>query len=116
MTSVASRFKDALWSMRRAFGMEADIDPIISYVAFDRELDETKVFITYPRRVPEHFQSALLARIQEIVRQYEHYRLVKKGYHRVIKGIQFLENVVRVGFDGCLLIEDANDGFRLELK
>ena len=116
MTSVGSRFKDALWSLRRAFGMEADLDRIISYVAFDRELDESKVFITYPRRVPEHFQSALLARIREIVRQYERYRLTKKGYHKIIKGVRFLENVVRVGFDGCCLSEDANDGFRLELK
>ncbi len=116
MTPVASRFKDALWSLRRAFGMEADLDRIISYVAFDRELDENKVFLTYTRRVPEHFQSALLTRIREIVRQYEHYRLMKKGYHRVIKGVRFLEEVARVGFDGCVLIEDKNDGFRLELK
>lgn len=116
MTSVASRFKDALWSIRRAFGMEADIDRIINFVVFDRDLDETKIFLTYPRRVPEHFQSALLARIREIVRQYEHYRRSKKGYHKIIKGIRFLENVVRVGADGCCLSEDKNDGFRLELK
>ena len=116
MTSVASRFKDALWSIRRAFGMESDLDRIISYVAFDRELDESKVFITYPRRIPEDFRSALLARIREIVRQYEHYRLMKKGYHRVIKGVRFLENVVHVGADGCCLSEDKNDGFRLGLK
>lgn len=116
MTSVASRFKDALWSIRRAFGMEADIDRIIPFVVFERELDETKVFLTYPRRIPEHFQSALLARIREIVRQYDCYRRTKKGYHKIIKGIIFLENVVRVGFDGCVLVEDKNDGFRLELK
>ena len=116
MTSIASRFKDALWSVRRAFGMEADIDRIISFVVFERELDETKVFLTYPRRIPEHFQSALLARIREIVRQYDYYRRSRKGYHKVVKGIIFLENVVRVGFEGCSLVEDKNNGFRLELK
>lgn len=116
MTSVASRFKDALWSLRRAFGMEADIDRIISYVVFDRDLDESKIFLAYPRRTPEDFRSALLVRIKEIVRQYERYRCTKKGYHKIVKGIVFLENVVRVGADGCCLSEDKNDGFRLELK
>ncbi len=116
MTSVASRFKDALWSLRRAFGMEADLDRIISYVAFDRELDETKIFLTFSRRTPEHFQSALLARIREIVCQYDCYRRTKKGYHKIIKGVRFLEEVARNGFDGCYLSEDKNDGFRLELK
>ncbi|MCK5602730.1 hypothetical protein KAR91_12695 [Candidatus Pacearchaeota archaeon] len=116
MTNIASRFKDALWSIRRAFGMEPDLDRIINFVAFDRDLDETKVFITYPRRIPEDFRSALLARIREIVRQYDRYRCSKKGYHRVVKGIMFLENVARVGADGCCLSEDKNDGFRLELK
>ena len=116
ITKVAGRFKDALWSVRHALGMEAELDRIIRYVAFNHDLDETKVFPNYPRRVPGHFQSALLAHIREIVRQYERYRETGKGYHKVIKGVQFLENVARVGFDGCCLSEDKNDGFRLELK
>ncbi len=116
ITKIAGRFKDALWSVRHALGMEADLDRIIRYVAFNHDLDETKVFLTFSRRTPEHFQSALLTCIREIVRQYERYRETKKGYHKVIRGVQFLENVARVGFDGCILVEDKNDGFRLELK
>ena len=115
MIPIAFRFRDALWSIRREFGMETDIDRIISFIVFDRKFNED-MFITYPKRVPEDFRSALLARIRDIVRQYYAYRLTKKGYHRVLKGIYFLENVVRYGFKGCLLIEDKAGSFRLALR
>lgn len=115
MTSIATRFRDALWSIKREFGMEADIDRIISFVVFERDFNEN-ILIAYPKRIPEDFKMALLARIQQIVRQYWAYRQTKKGYHRVVKGILFLENVARYRFDGCQLVEDKIVGWQLELK
>lgn len=119
MLPITSRLKDAIWSIRREFGLENDLDRIILFLVRDENLSPEqldKVFIVYPKRVPEDYKSALLARIQQIVRQYYAYRLTKKGYHRILKGIYFLENVIRFGFEGCLLVEDKIVGFQLELR
>ena len=119
MLPIASRLKDAVWSIRQAFGLENDLDRIIPFLVRDENLSPERldqVFIVYPKRVPEDYKSALLARIQQIVRQYYVYRLTKKGYHKILKGIYLLENVVRHGFGGCRLVEDKVVGFQLELK
>ena len=119
MLPIASRLKDALWSLRRRYGMENDLDRILPFIVFERDLNRDQLedlFVTRSRRVPEDFKSALLARIQQIVRYYWAYRETHKGYHKVLKGIIFLENVTRFGFEGCRLIEDENTGYQLELK
>jgi len=119
MISVANRLKDAIWSIRRRFGLETDIDRVFPFIAFDRGLNRDQLedlFIVYPKRTPEDFNSALIIRIQKIVRRYWEYRLNHKGYHRVLKDIFFLEKVVRYGYEGCRLIEDADVGFVLQLK
>ena len=115
MTLIASRFKDVLWSLQREFGMKTDIDRIISFIVFDRKFDED-IFITYPVRIPEDFKSALLARIREITRQYWRYQQTRKGYHKILKGILFLEAVARHRFVGCRLVEDKAGSFQLELR
>ncbi|KKM07112.1 hypothetical protein LCGC14_1737220 [marine sediment metagenome] len=119
MPAIASRLKDVLWSLRRRFGMEADLDRIIPYVAFERTLTRSEVenlFPIYPKRVPEEFKSALLDRVQQMIREYQRYQETRKGYHRVLKGMKFLEKVAGLGFEGCCLIFNKNTGFRLELK
>lgn len=95
--------------------MEADIDRLVSFIVFDREFGED-IFITYPIRIPEDFKSALLARIREVTRHYWRYHQTRKGYHKILKGLFFLEAVARHRFEGCLLVEDKNKGFQLELK
>jgi len=119
MTSIAVRLKDALWSLRRRYGMESDIDRIIPFLVFERELTQDQLeslFTTYSRHTPEDFKSALIIRIQQIVRHYWQYNRVHEGYHKVLKGIRFLENVVRFGFEGCRLIHTHSVGYQIELK
>ena len=119
MLPVTSRLKDVLWTLRQQIGIEADVDRIIPYLAFEKNLDQDQLenlFITHPVRTPEAWKPALLARIREIVRYYWSYRTTRKGYHKVLKGIIFLENVARQGFDGCKLVFDKNTGYRLEVK
>lgn len=119
MTPVASRLKDALWSIRCRYGMENDIDRIIPFLVFDRDLSRTELedlLVDYPKRPPADFKSALLAQIQKTIRVYWFYRVNRKGYHKVLKGIYFLEHVVRYGFEGCCLIFDADTGYYIELK
>lgn len=119
MTAIASRLKDALWSLRRHYGMETDIDRIIPYIVFEWNLSEAalnNLFVVYPRRIPEDFRAALIARIQQIIRQYRRYRQDKKGYHKVLKDVIFLENVARRGFEECVLTPDKIVGYRLELR
>ncbi len=119
MTKVASRLKDTLWSLRRRFGMENDLDRFFACIVFERELTEDQfenLFVSYPKRVPANFISTLLAQVCNTVRVYRKYCLTRKGYHRVIKGIVFLENVVRVGALGCVVVPDSVTGYRLELK
>jgi len=99
--------------------MGNDLDRIRKPIVFEQNLTQDQIdglFVTYPKRTPEDFKSALLARIQQIVRQYYIYRATKKGYHKVRKGISFLENVARYQFGGCILVEDKINGFQLELK
>lgn len=115
MTPVSSRMKDALWSIRRQYGMESDLDRIIKFIVFDQNFTEN-LFVDYPTRIPEVFTSALLARIRQTIREYWTYRQTRKGYHKVIKGIIFLEDVARYGFEGCQLVPDKNTGYVLELK
>ena len=99
--------------------MKTDLDRILRFVVFDRDLDENQLedlFATYPGRIPEDFGSALLERIRQITRQYWSYRRVRKGYHKVLRGIIFLENVARFGYEGCQLFHDSRFGWRLEVK
>lgn len=119
MLPITSRLKDAIWSIRREFGLENDLDRIIPFLAFDKPLSLTQlndIFIIYPKRTPEDFPSALLAKIHQIMRQYVVYRSTKQGYYRILKGAMFLENVIRKGFVGCVLVEDKVSGFQLELR
>lgn len=119
MLPVTSRLKDALWSIRREFGLGNDLDRIIPFIIRDEAMSSDRLdglFVAYPKRVPEDYISALLARIQRIVRQHEAYRSTRKGYHKVLKGVYFLENVARYRFDGCVLVKDKIVGWRLELK
>ncbi len=116
---ITTRLNDALWSLRREFGMETDIDRICRATRFKQTLSPEQIddlFISYPKRVPEDFKSALIARIQEIVRMYWAYRVDQKGFHKLRKGILFLENVARFRFAGCRLVEDKVTGFQLEIK
>jgi len=119
MLPITSRLKDALWSIRREFELGNDLDRIIRCIIFDNDISQDRLdslFVSYPKRVPEDFVSALLARIQQIVRQYWAYCSTHKGYHKVLKGIYFLENVARYRFDKCILIEDKIYGFKLDLR
>ena len=119
MLPIATRLKDALWSVRQRHGMESDIDRIIPYLVFEQNLSEDalgNLFVDYPKRVPEDFKLALIAQIQQIVRLYWQYQQTRKGYHKILKGVIFLENVVRYGFEGCRLIFDKNTGYHLELR
>ncbi len=119
MSQPAHRLRDALGSIRRRYGMETDLDRIIGFLVFNKVLTEEQLndlFIAYPTRVPEDFKSALLARIQKIIRQYWNYQRDKTGYHKIIRGVRFLENVARHGFGGCRLRPDKLVGYRLELK
>ena len=119
MLSVSSRLKDVLWSIRRLYGLEAAIDRVLPFIVFERNLNRDQLnmlFATYPRRVPEDFKAALLARIQEIVYLYWEYRRTNKGYHKVLRSMLFLEAVARHGFEKCTLTPDKTGSFRLELK
>ena len=91
MLPVTSRLKDAVWSVRRRYGMESDIDRIIPYLAFDghftNEDQLNKLLVTYPKRTPEDFKAATIILIQDTVRAYWSYRQTQKGYHRILKGI-----------------------------
>ena len=119
MTSVASRLKDALWSVRRKFGMESDIDRLIPYLAFEREVSDDQfnaLFATYPKRIPEAFKPALFAHIKLTMRLYYQYRRFKRQYHKLITAIAFIENVVRYGFEKCNLVPDNTVGYKLQLK
>ena len=117
--SIASRFKDAVWSTRQRFKLAHDLDRIISYLAFEQDLDENALndlFLDHPKRVPYDFGMALIARIQEITRQYWTYQQTHKGYHKIRRSVIFLENVCRVGFEGCRLTPDESVGHVLELN
>lgn len=119
MTPIASRLKDVLWSVRQQFGLENDIDRLISFIAFERTLTEDQLndlFISYPKRIPEEFRAVLIARIQQIIRQYWAYCQTQKGYHKVLRGVLFLENVCRYKQEGCRLVDTGSTGYRLELK
>lgn len=120
MTKIASRLKDVLWSIRRRYGMETDIDQCLPLIVFERIFTQDQLdnlFITYSKRTPEDFKSALLNRIRQAVCQYMTYLRSKKGYHKVLKCIVFLENVVRYGLsEGCRLVFDENTGYILEIK
>ena len=68
--SITNRFKDVLWSLKREFGLAADIDRIITPVAFERirGMDQDQLedlFISPPRRTPADFHAALLAEIMQ---------------------------------------------------
>jgi len=100
---VTNRLNDTLWSLRREFGMENDLDRIRKPIVFERNLNSDQVddlFTNYPKRVPEDFRTALLARIQEVVRLYWAYISTHKGFHKLWQGILFLENVTRFKFEG----------------
>ncbi len=119
MLPVASRFKDALLSLRRQYGLESDIDRVLPFIVFDQDLTENQLvnlLVDYPSRVPEDFKAALVAEIQHLVRAYWVYRTTRKGYHKVLRGVRFLEDVARHGFDGCQLTRDKVVGYVLELK
>lgn len=119
MTPTASRLKDVLWSIRRRFGMETDIDRLFPLFVFDRKWTREQVedlFITYPKRTPEEFRAALVAYIRQTIRHYWQFDQTRKGYHKVLKGVKFLENVVRCGSEGCRLVEDKFGSFCLELR
>ena len=116
---VTSRLNDTLWSLRREFGMENDLDRIRKPIIFERNLNSNQVddlFTNYPKRVPEDFRAALLARIQEVVRLYWTYISTHKGFRKLWQGILFLENGARYKCEGCRLTYDPNDGYRLELR
>ncbi len=115
MVPIASRLKDALGSIRRAYGLAADIDPIVQFIVFEREFTEN-IFIDYPKRVPKNFNSALLDLIRHVVRLYASYVSERKNYHKVLRGILALEDAVRHGPDAYDLLEDKNTGFFLQLK
>ena len=117
--SIANRFKDTLWSVRQRFKLEQDLDPIIKYLSFEQDLDENALndlFIDHPTRVPFNFNAVLIARVQQITRQYWTYQQTRKGYHKVRRGILFLEDVCRVGPKGCVLLPDKIVGHTLELR
>ena len=119
MISVALRLKDAIWSLRRRYGMESDIDRIIKYLVFEQDLSRDQlesILVVYPKRIPEDFRSALIARIQRAIRNYWSYHQTRKNYHRVLRDIRFLETVAGVGFEGCRLVYNKNTGYQLELR
>ena len=118
MTPEANRLRDVLWSLRREFGLEADIDRFFTIVTRDRLTEDqmNNLIVSYPLRVPEDFKSALLARMQQSVRRFWLYRKTRKGRHLILQDILFLENVARHRFAGCRLVEDEVVGFVLELK
>lgn len=119
LIKVTSRLSDTLWSLRREFGMENDLDRIRKPIIFEWNLNSDQVddlFTNYPKRVPEDFRAALLARIQEVVRLYWAYISTHKGFRKLWQGIMFLENVTRLKFEGCILVYNKNTGYRLELK
>ncbi len=116
---IATRFKDALWSLRERFGVQPDVDRIIPFVAFGWKLTAEKLeqlFLPYTERVPEDFKAALIAQIQEATRNYWGYVQTRKGFHRILKDIIFLENVARFGENGFRLRYDENTGYHLEIK
>ena len=116
---VASRFKDALWSARRAFGMEPFIDPMIRLVAFPDTwtLDQIDKRLTPPPpRISASYEAAFYARLYQAMTHFRIYSDTKKGYQKVIRDITSIEDVVRLGFEGCNLVDDPNRGYRLELK
>ncbi len=116
---IADRFKGALWSLRERFGVQPDVDRIIPFIAFGRILTAEgleQLFLPYTERVPEDFKAALIARIQEATRNYWEYTTTRKGFHRILKDIIFLENVARFGESGFRLRYDENVGYHLELK
>ena len=115
MLPIANRLKDALWGIRRQYGLTADIDRIFPFIVFEREFTED-LFIDYPRRIPKDFNSALLDLIRHVVRLYASYISERKNYHKVLRGILALEDTVRHGPDAYDLLEDKNTGFFLQLK
>ena len=119
MSPIAPRLKDAIWSVRKEYGLEADIDRVFPFIALEQNLTLDQLnglFADRPKRTPFDFGLALFARIKQTVYYYWQYKQTGKGYHRVVKGIIFLENVVRHGEKGCRLVEDQSVGFVLELK
>ncbi len=119
MTAIASRLKDALWSIRRRYGCEPDIDRIIPFLVFNHQPDLyqlNNILISYPNHTPEDFKAALVIRIQQTTRAYWTYQQTRKGYYRLLKRILFLEAVVRCGFEGCDLVFNETRGYELELK
>lgn len=118
-TSITGRFKDAVWSVRQQFRLGQDLDKIVHYLAFEQDLDENALndlFIDHPTRIPYDFNAALIARIQQITRQYWAYQQNRKGYHRILRSVLFLEDICRVGFRGCRLTPDEFVGHILELN
>ena len=119
--NIDNRLKDALWNLRQRIpGLEADVDRFLPYVLLKQELTDDQfesLFIAYPKRVPEDFKSALVARIHQVLRKLRKHRLQgKPGAVEMLREIQFLEAAARGGFDGCRLIVDEIVGYRLELK
>jgi hypothetical protein len=95
------------------------IDRVLPFIVFEQKLNRDQLenlLVTYPKRVPEDFKAALIVRIQQIIRQYWSYCSTRKGYHKVLKGVVFLENVARYGFEGCQLVPVKSVGYQLELK
>jgi len=122
MTTIAGRLRDILLALKKQFGMASDLDRLIPYVAFEKDLTRDQLnnlFVTYPARVPEDYRSALVIEIQKTIRRYWHYCQSKPtptSRAKIKASIIFLEEVVRRGFEGCILTPDKVVGFRLELK
>lgn len=97
MTPLSSRLKDALWSLRRRFGIGRDINKIIEFVIFDTPVTERQIdeIVGVDPRSHGNFDLNLITQAHQTFLQYRQYQQTGKGYHRVMKGIIALENAAR---------------------
>ena len=116
---LRQRFKDILWLLRVQFGFEPDIDRILPFVVFSRDLAKQQFencLVDYPKRTPEDYRAALCIEIQRAARIFWQYTTERKGYHKLVKQLKFLEFVLRHGFSHCQLILTKNTGYQLVKK
>jgi len=111
MKPLDARFRDTLLAVRGRFGFEADIDRIIPFVALGRG-DAEDILIDHGQA--HDFRSALLDRVQETARNYATCRKTGRKRAATLRGIDFLDEVVRRQGRDCDLIETGS-GVRLEL-
>lgn len=116
MDDFTLRLKTILEALRARWGLEHEIDRFLSYIALDLNLTEDDLFPVRVTEIPNDFKMAVIAQIQRIIRGYCRWRKDKRGIHKVLTGIKFLESILEHGEEGFTFVHEVPTGYRLVRK